>query len=65
MNTKDKILLSVIGIVAMIGLVIGVMYFVRFFNAATLHDQVINPRPGVECVIVSASDSISVDCWKS
>ena len=51
-------------ILAVIGLVLGVIYFVKLFNAATLHTQVINPRPGIECVVVSATDSTSVDCWK-
>lgn len=27
--------------------------------------QVIKPKPGIECVVVSAVDSISVDCWKA
>lgn len=62
---KDKVLFAIIGIVVVSGLVLGLMYFVRFFNAATIHTQVINPRPGVECVVVSATDSTSVDCWVS
>ena len=44
-------------------LIVGVMHFVRYFNAATLHTQVISPVPHVECLIVSATDSTSVDCW--
>ena len=61
--SKDDITIGIIIFVVVSGLILGVMYFVRFFNAATLHTQVINPRPGVECVVVSASDSTSVDCW--
>jgi hypothetical protein len=61
---KDKILIGTFGFVAIIGLILGFMYFARFFNAATLHTQIITPKQGVECVVVSASDSTSVDCWK-
>jgi len=27
--------------------------------------KVINPKPGVECVVVSRMFNTSVDCWKS
>ena len=57
-------MLYALGLVAVIGLILGSMYVLRFFNAATLHTQLINPKPGIECVVVSASDSTSVDCWK-
>lgn len=36
----------------------------KWLNAATLKTQIINPKPGIECVVVSATDSTSVDCWK-
>ena len=62
---KEKAVLSVIGVVALIGFIIGIMYVSRAFNAATLHTQLINPKNGIECVVVSAADSTSVDCWKS
>ena len=61
---KETLIYSVIGFVALCGLVLGFMYFTRFFNAATLHTQVIQPKAGVECVVVSATDSTSVDCWQ-
>ena len=61
---KEKIIIGVCAFVVVVGFVLGIMYFLRFFNAATLHNQVITPKEGVECVVVSASDSISVDCWK-
>jgi len=61
---KEKVITGIIVTVAIIGLVLGFMYFARFFNAATLHTQVIEPAPNVQCVVVSASDSTSVDCWK-
>lgn len=61
---KNNILLYLIVFVVIIGFILGAMYFTRFFNAATLHTQIINPKNGVECVVVSATDSTSVDCWK-
>lgn len=62
---KGNIILGVVGVVVVVGLILGGMYVLRFFNAATLHTQVINPKSGIECVVVSASDSTSVDCWKA
>lgn len=61
---KENIIFGVIAVVVVIGLILGGMYLLRFFSAATLHTQVINPKPGIECVVVSATDSTSVDCWK-
>jgi len=62
---KEKVILCVIAVVVVIGLILGGKYVLRFFNAATLHTQIITPKAGVECVVVSASDSTSVDCWKA
>ncbi len=61
---KEKIIISVIGVIVCVGLILGVMFIARAFNAATLQTQVINPRPNIECVVVSAADSTSVDRWK-
>lgn len=63
--SKNDFSAGIIIFVVVVGLILGVMYVARFFNAATLHTQVINPKPGIECVVVSASDSTSVDCWES
>lgn len=65
MKTKDKLIIGAILPVVAIGLILAAMYAIRAFNAATLHTQIITPKLGVECVVVSASESISVDCWKS
>ena len=54
---RIKIIAGLIVAICVAGLILGVMYFSRFFLAATLHTQVIEPRPGVECVVVSATDS--------
>ena len=62
---KEQIIIMVVGVVIVIGLVLGGMYFLRFLSAATLHTQVITPKHGIECVVVSATDSTSVDCWKT
>ena len=51
-------------VLAFVGFVIGANYLMRTVNASTLHTQVINPVNGVQCVVVSATESTSVDCWK-
>ena len=61
---KYSIILGLIGVVVAVVLILGLMYVLRFFNAANLHTQIITPKAGIECVVVSASDSTSVDCWK-
>ena len=63
MNMKK--LMSIILVVVAVGFILGAMYINRAFNAATLHTQIIKPKAGIECVVVSASDSTSVDCWKA
>lgn len=60
---KGNFLMGAFLVVVFVGFVLGVMYVGRFFSAATLHTQVINPAAGIECVVVSATDSTSVDCW--
>ena len=62
---KDNFVLGLVCVVVVICLILGGMYVLRFFNAATLHTQIITPKEGIECVVVSASDSISTDCWKA
>lgn len=44
--------------------VLGAMYIDRGLSAVTLQTQIITPKPGIECVVVNASDSASVDCWR-
>jgi hypothetical protein len=60
---KNKVIISVVGVIILASLFMIFMYGLRFLNAATLQTKVINPKPGVECVVVSATDSTSVDCW--
>jgi len=62
-SERKIIVFRVVGLVCL-GLVLGVMYASGSSKAATLHTQVIKPRPNVECVVVSATESTSVDCWK-
>lgn len=60
-----KVISGILGIIFIAGVLIGLMYISRSFNAATLHNNVINPKPGIECVVVSSDESLSVDCWKT
>ena len=48
-----------IGIAVVLGLLV-----ILFSDAATVKTQVINPKPGIECVVASTTDSIAVDCWE-
>jgi len=63
-----NISLWVFGEIAVIGLILGLilifMYMASILNSTTLQTQVINPKADVECVVVNAASSISVDCWK-
>lgn len=62
---KDELIFLAVVTVSVGLFVLGFMGLLRSFNAATLNTQVINPRPGIECVVVSATDSTSVDCWEA
>ena len=56
-----KVLVAVLGFVVFSVLI---LLGVKFFNSATLQTKMITPKEGVECVVVSSTDSTSVDCWK-
>ncbi len=51
--------------VFVVSVVAAGIYFSRIINAATLQTQIVKPKDGVECVVISAADSTSVDCWKT
>lgn len=59
---------SFIGYASCVALALGAVFVIamltKWLNASALQTQIINPKPGIECVIVSATDSTSVDCWK-
>lgn len=65
MKIKDKIILGFIAFVATVLLVVGTMFLLRAVNSAALHTKVIQPQKGVECVVVSSTESIAVSCWKN
>lgn len=55
------VLVSVVGFIVVIVLLsIGA----RELNEALINHQVIEPEPGIHCIIVTAQDSSSVDCWE-
>lgn len=60
---KGKLIYAAI-IIAMLGVLFVLMYGTRWFNSATVQHQLITPKEGVECVVVSTMDGASVDCWK-
>lgn len=62
-HTKSNIVTAaaMIGIVAFL---IGVVFIIRLFSAATVQDRVVAPRPGIECLVVSAHDGVGVSCYQ-
>ena len=61
---KEKVLISIVIFIVFISLVFMGLYAIRAFNAATVQTNLITPKDGIECVVVSATDSTSVDCWR-
>jgi len=45
-------------------LIVVITFGVKLFNAATVNTKIITPSPGIECVIASATDSVSVSCYR-
>ncbi|MNR39600.1 hypothetical protein D3C85_1578220 [compost metagenome] len=55
-------------VTTLVVIVVGVLIFLfviglRWLSSATMSDRVVTPRPGIECFVVSASDSVGVDCF--
>ncbi len=61
---KETLMFVGVG-VFVVAVVAAGIYFSRIINAATLQTQIVKPKDGVECVVISAADSTSVDCWKT
>ncbi len=61
---KETLMFVCLG-VFVVAVVAAGIYFSRIINAATLQTQIVKPKDGVECVVISAADSTSVDCWKT
>lgn len=54
---------NIIGIVLVIALVSYLfLYAMRWANAQTVITSVKNPAPHIECVVVTSSDGVGVDC---
>ena len=64
-SDKEEWIVIIAGIVLLIAIVLGSYLLVRWFNQATINHQIIQPKAGIECVVVTATDSSSVDCWKT
>lgn len=52
----------VIFILALLGF--GAYFLSYKVNQSMVSHKLISPKNGVECVVVTAKDSSSVDCWK-
>lgn len=55
---------AIISIIVALTLVGCIMITIKWVNAATVQNKLITPRPGVECVVVTSTDSVAVGCWK-
>lgn len=64
MKPKDKKNSLLLPAVACMFVFLIIIMGIKWLNAATVQNRIITPKPGVECVVVSASDSVSVACWK-
>lgn len=53
----------VITITTYIGLIILIWYMGRYFANEISDYEVISPKDGIECVVVSRMFNTSVDCW--
>lgn len=55
---------AILGVVFFIIFVVGLVVFIlRWFSAATMNERITEPRPGIECFVVSAHDSVGVACY--
>ncbi|MCP3698968.1 MAG: hypothetical protein GY920_10500 [Aliivibrio sp.] len=61
---KDNLMFIGLAVVV-VAVVSAGIYFSRIINSATLQTQIVKPKEGIECVVISAADSTSVDCWKT
>jgi len=55
---KAKFVIFYVGILS-VALAVG-----NTFSKAMEDVKVINPKPGVECAVVSRNFNTSIDCWK-
>ncbi len=61
---KDEII-GVVKYVVVVVVMTGFVWGLGKLAADSMSDMtIINPKPGVECVVVSRMFNTSVDCWK-
>lgn len=46
-----------------VGFILVCVYLYRSISAVTMPQQIVSPRPGIECFIVSGADGVGVDCY--
>ena len=61
---KSEIAIFVVIIFILVLLGFGVYFLSYKVNQSMVSHKLISPKDGVECVVVTAKDSSSVDCWK-
>lgn len=65
-NVKtSNLALGIGGVAVALIIVFALVFGVRWLNSATIQHQLITPRKGIECVIVSSTDGAAVACWNA
>lgn len=59
---KHNVMVAVL-VLAFIVVLAAVLFAFRWFSQATMPQDVVSPRPGIECLIVSGSDGVGVSCY--
>lgn len=63
-TSKAQEVAMIIGIYAfIIVILLAFVYGFRHFSQATMPSNLVSPRPGIECYVVSGSDGVAVSCY--
>jgi len=62
---KAKAIIVIVGSISLLVVLFVIMFSVRWFNATTVQNKIIKPKDGIECVVVTATDGVAVDCWRT
>lgn len=60
----SNLVILVIPLIIIILVSFAFLFVTRYINASTVQHQIIVPKTGVECVVVTTTDGAAVDCWK-
>jgi hypothetical protein len=58
-----KTLVAVAVVTVMVVIFVAIVLLSRWTSQATQMERIITPRPGIECLIISANDGVAVSCY--